>query len=152
MSDPSPTAQPQTPPPAPTATDPTDPHQGAGEAYKPEVLAAAAASGATSTGTVPTLSSSDLAAILAAGGAGSTGLTKEQRAEAAQYNAMFQAYFRVWGEKPPKGYIDARIKDGLNVQELIAYELSKPTAQKTHFFRDGYANNAAFASQLLGRR
>lgn len=63
-----------------------------------------------------------------------------------------RAYFSIWGVKPPKGYIEGLVKQGMNVYEIIEHELSKPQARRTNYYRDRYAKFAELAARLMGAR
>jgi hypothetical protein len=62
------------------------------------------------------------------------------------------AYEKIWGVTPPKGYIESLVKQGLNVFQIELHELSQPGANRTQYWRDNEAAVAAQISQLMGRR
>lgn len=63
-----------------------------------------------------------------------------------------RAYFQIWGVKPPRGYIEQLVRQGLNVYEIIEHELSKPQARRTNYYRDRYAEFAEVAARIMGMR
>jgi len=67
-------------------------------------------------------------------------------------SAGMDAYEKIWGVTPPKGYIESLVKQGLNVFQIELHELSQPGASRTKYWRDTEASVAAQVAQLMGRR
>lgn len=63
-----------------------------------------------------------------------------------------RAYFEIWGEEAPPGYIEGLVNNGLNVPEIILRELSKPALRETLYYRDQFADWASFLANLMGKR
>lgn len=62
-------------------------------------------------------------------------------------------YYEIWGVAAPTGYIENLVlKQGMNRFEIVEYEMSKPRAQTTVFYRDKYSYYANTAARIFGRR
>lgn len=73
----------------------------------------------------------------------------------AQDSTVFQGqetYFRLWGEYPPKGYIESLVKKGMNVYEIEAFERKKPAFKRSKTFENEWAAYAQMFSAMMGRR
>lgn len=153
MSSPTPNPGP-TPPPSPPGIGTLDiPTQvPAGEAGNPAVIAAATGTAAADGSAPAPLDLSAIEAAIAAAGAGGT------VALDPTLKAAYKAYFSVWGvappgwDKPDHGYIGKLVDGGMNATEILANELAKPEARKTHYYRDATASYASEIAQLMGRR
>ena len=73
----------------------------------------------------------------------------------AKDSTVFQGqetYFRLWGEYPPKGYIESLVKKGMNVYEIEAFERKKPAFKRSKTFENEWAAYAQMFSAMMGRR
>lgn len=106
--------------------------------------------GGAAAGEVPELDSGELTDVLA-GILGTQGGEDTRRVDPT-VAAGKRAYFEIWGVKPPGGYIEGLVKQGLNVYEIIEHELSKPQARRTNYYRRRYAEFAELAARVMGMR
>ncbi len=91
----------------------------------------------------------------ASGGGGSGYTTGGGYSYNAQDSTVFQGqetYFRLWGEYPPKGYIESLVKKGMNVYEIEAFERKKPAFKRSKTFENEWAAYAQMFSAMMGRR
>jgi len=60
-----------------------------------------------------------------------------------------QQYFRIWGQKPPGGYIENQVKKGWNIYEMEEFERSKSAFRRTRTYRDESQRLAAILRREL---
>ncbi len=110
--------------------------------------------GGNTTPTTINIDPGTLAAIL--GGSGGSSSSSSGGGHTAPVDptvsAAEQFYFQLWGVKPPTEYISGFIKGGHDLFDFITWQLSRPGAAKTKYFRDRFSSYAGELAQVMGTR
>jgi len=61
-------------------------------------------------------------------------------------------YYQLWGRRAPAGYVANFLDGSTDLFDFMRFQLSRPGARKTRFYANAFANYAAQAAQIMGRR